>query len=134
MLKVQGLGYKRKVRGTGFKVHGHELRTVRCTLFRFEQATRSIALNDLTAIGAVTAAVSMGYRVPEDISIVGFDNTEIAKYCNPPLTTVNIPTVRQGEIATNMLLELIENRQAEPYSVELHPELIIRKTVSRAKP
>lgn len=76
--------------------------------------TAVIALNDLTAIGAVTAAVSMGYRVPEDISIVGFDNTEIAKYCNPPLTTVNIPTVRQGEIATNMLLELIENGKQSP--------------------
>lgn len=96
--------------------------------------TAVIALNDLTAIGAITAAVGMGYRVPEDVSIVGFDNTEIAKYCNPPLTTVNIPTVRQGEIATNMLFEMIGNRQAEPYSVELHTELIIRKTVNSVNP
>ncbi len=102
-------------------------------LERKKGITAVIALNDLTAIGAIAAAADLGYRVPEDVSIVGFDNTEIAKYSNPPLTTVNIPTVRQGEIATNMLFERIENRQAEPYSVELHTELIIRKSVSRRK-
>jgi len=91
--------------------------------------TAIIALNDFVALGAISAAIEYGLKVPHDISIIGFDNSEVAQHSNPPLTTVNIPTFKQGEIAAQMLIELMNSERAEPYSVELHTELIIRKSV-----
>ncbi len=88
-----------------------------------------ITLNDLVAVGAIAGAESMGRSVPDDVSIVGFDNADISQYTNPPLTTVSIPTLEQGEIAAKMLFGLIEEPGAEPYSVEVRTELIIRESV-----
>jgi len=93
--------------------------------------TAVIALNDLVAVGAIAGAESMGRRVPADLSIVGFDNGAIAPYTSPPLTTVNIPTIRQGEIAAKMLFEMMEEPQGVPHSVEVRTELIVRQSVRR---
>ncbi len=93
--------------------------------------TAVIAMNDLVALGAIAGAEAVGKRVPDDVSVVGFDNTNLSQYTNPPLTTTNIPTIRQGEMAARMLFELMEQPDSDPYSVEIHTELVIRGSVRR---
>jgi LacI family repressor for deo operon, udp, cdd, tsx, nupC, and nupG len=93
--------------------------------------TAIVALNDLVAIGAVAGARTVGLSVPNDLSVVGFDNTDIAKYANPPLTTVAIPTLKQGQIAAKMLFDMLDDPNEHRYSAQLHTELIIRESVRR---
>ncbi|WP_455382925.1 LacI family DNA-binding transcriptional regulator [Salinispira pacifica] len=104
---------------------------IQTLLSRNPDITAVICMNDLVALGAIAGAESAGKHVPADISIVGFDNTSIAQYTNPPLTTTNIPTIRQGEIAARMLFELMEHPSADPYSVEIHTEIVVRDSVRR---
>lgn len=93
--------------------------------------TAAVALNDLVAVGAIAGARSLGLSVPGDISIVGFDNTDAARYSNPPLTSVSIPTFKQGQIAAEMLFNMLDEPEAHRYSVQLHTELILRESVRR---
>lgn len=90
--------------------------------------TATICHNDLVAVGAIAGARSLGLEVPRDLSVAGFDNALFSRYTNPPLTTVNIPTTKQGEIAAKMLIELIEAPSDPLYSVQLQTELIVRES------
>jgi len=68
--------------------------------------------------------------VPEDLSLVGFDNVELSQFVNPPLTTVHIPKQRMGAIAARRLHELIEGQDADvALRIVLGTELIIRHSV-----
>ena len=87
--------------------------------------TALFAGNDRMAIGAMYAAHEHGLHVPEDISIVGFDNTEHSPYCVPPLTTVSQDFHQLGRLAAEHLLSLIEDPQTPVYQRILLPELII---------
>ncbi len=84
-----------------------------------------IAANDASAIGCIKAFNSMGYRIPEDISVTGFDDIELAKYFTPALTTVRNPIARQGIRAVEMLMELIHS-ECEGKTEQLPGELITR--------
>src|SRR5205807_9167651 len=70
--------------------------------------TGVFVLNDLMALGALEAARAAGHRVPEDLSIVGFDDIPFAALANPPLTTVGQPIRELGERAADMLLQVVE--------------------------
>ena len=90
--------------------------------------TAVFACNDLMATGALCAAVEKGYRVPDDISIVGYDDVELASYTSPPLTTIRQPKYEMGVLAVRMLLENInEPNQDFDYRM-LETELVIRKS------
>ncbi|MFL2104719.1 LacI family DNA-binding transcriptional regulator [Desemzia sp. FAM 23991] len=91
--------------------------------------TTFIAGNDLSAIGAIKSLNSLGYSIPEDFSIVGFDNIELLEYFVPKLTTVCNPISQQGERAVEHLLELI-NGEKKGEIIELSGELIIRNSTS----
>jgi len=93
--------------------------------------TAVITLNDMVSVGAIAGARSMGRSVPADISLVGFDDADIARYITPPLTTVRIPTFRQGEIAAGMLFDLIEHPDEPLRSVQIPTELVFRESVRR---
>lgn len=93
--------------------------------------TATICHNDLVAVGAIAGARSLGLEVPRDLSIAGFDNARFSQYTTPPLTTVNIPTVKQGEIAAKMLIDLIDAPSEPRYSVQLQTELIVRESIAR---
>jgi len=82
--------------------------------------------NDLIAIGAMRALQQKGYRIPEDIAIVGFDNLPMCNYINPPLTTINVPKKYMGEMAVVRLLALTEARQFVPVKMEIHTNLVQR--------
>ncbi|KQP19800.1 LacI family DNA-binding transcriptional regulator [Pseudorhodoferax sp. Leaf267] len=84
------------------------------------------AANDLMAIGALCAAHECGVAVPDDLSLVGFDDIELARFTCPPLTTVAQPKQRIANLAVDMLLERIEGRRQEPRKVVLQPELRVR--------
>lgn len=99
-------------------------------LARGMPVTAVITDNDSTALGVLQACDQAGVKVPEDVSLVGFDNVEASEYVNPPLTTVHIPKQRMGAIAARRLHELMEGRDADiTLRITLGTELIIRKSV-----
>ena len=82
--------------------------------------------NDLMAIGALCAAHECGVAVPDELSLVGFDDIELARFACPPLTTVAQPKQRIATMAVDMLLERIEGRRQDVRKVVLQPELRVR--------
>jgi LacI family transcriptional regulator len=92
--------------------------------------TAMICSSDHIALGALGAAYQMGIRVPQDISIVGFDNSNEGEYAVPPLTTLYHPATQIGTLAARYLLERIENPGKRPESRILPQSLISRQSVS----
>ena len=90
--------------------------------------TAVFAYNDISAIGAMRAFQEAGLRVPEDISVVGFDDISIASFSIPPLTTVRQPLEKMGRIAAQTLLDRIEERTAFTPEIAVEPELISRRS------
>ncbi len=82
--------------------------------------------NDLMAVGALRAIRQAGQRVPDDIALVGFDDSQIAAYTDPPLTTVRQPVRTLGSTAVDLLLRLLENDAQAPLRTILPTELVIR--------
>ncbi len=89
--------------------------------------TAVFCYNDLTAIGAALAIREAGLQVPNDISLVGFDDIELAAYVYPPLTTVRQPAYELGHRAMEMVLALLADGQ-EATSVILKGELVVRQS------
>jgi len=89
------------------------------------------AASDMLAVGALAAAREKGFRVPEDVSIAGFDDIDFAAFSNPPLTTVRVPASQMGEMAVDMLMEMIEGNSAEARQITLDTELIVRESCRR---
>ena len=90
--------------------------------------------NDLIAIGAIQALKEAGYRIPEDVSVVGFDDISSAQYVSPPLTTVQVPKTYLGEVAVGRVVQLMEGRSPQPLKVEVFTRLVRRKSVLSAQP
>ncbi len=88
--------------------------------------TAIIAANDLSAFGAMDAIREFGLRIPDDISIIGFDDVPQASFVYPKLTTVRQPLEQMGRIAVKLLLEQIEDQSRPPQRVALATQLIIR--------
>lgn len=90
--------------------------------------TALFAFNDVSAIGAVRALRERGIRVPEDVSVVGFDDVQSAAFQNPALTTVRQPLRTMGTLAAETILAQIASPEEHPPSRELvvDPELIVR--------
>lgn len=86
-----------------------------------------LAGNDLSAIGCIKVLVEEGYQVPEDVSVMGFDDIDIAQYFTPALTTVKNPIARQGVEAVNTLIGLIE-RNEEGSIQMLEGNLVVRNS------
>jgi len=101
-------------------------------LARKRPFTALFAYNDIAAIGSIRAFQEAGLRVPEDISVVGFDDIRIAMHNNPTLTTVRQPLERMGEIAARALLKRIEERGAWVPKIAIEPELVVRDSTAPA--
>lgn len=86
------------------------------------------AISDVFAAAAVKAVKKYGFRVPEDIMVVGFDNIELSTMTSPAITTVSQPRQQMGYTACEMLLEIIDNPLTEVKSIVLDTELIVRET------
>ena len=88
------------------------------------------ACNDLIAVGVLRAAAELKLRVPGDLSLVGFDNIELASYTAPPLTTIAQPTIEIGTKSVTMLIERIKNREREPRRELLASSLVVRSSTA----
>ncbi len=97
-------------------------------LARKQPFSALFAYNDISAIGSLWAFHEAGLRVPEDISVVGFDDTPGAAFSNPPLTTVRQPLVRMGQIAAQTVVDLIEGRGEFVPEIAIEPELVARQS------
>lgn len=106
----------------------------RTLLQNAEPPTAIFAANDLAALGAMDASRECSFRIPDDISIVGFDDIPQASLVYPKLTTVRQPLEQMGQVAVKMLLERIEDRTRPPQRVTLATQLVIRDSCSRYQP
>ncbi|MEU4421859.1 LacI family DNA-binding transcriptional regulator [Actinoplanes sp. NPDC024001] len=97
-----------------------------------DRPTALVAFNDKMAIGALRAAAERGLRVPEDLSVAGFDDIELAEACHPLLTTVRQPLGEMGRMAVNLLLRMLGGHHLEALHVELATELVVRDSTGRA--
>jgi DNA-binding LacI/PurR family transcriptional regulator len=96
--------------------------------------TALVSYNDIAAIGAIRAFMNQGFRVPEDISVVGFDDIQSAAYHNPSLTTIRQPLRQMGIVAARILLQRIRGQATFPDVVPIHPELVIRESTCPPSP
>jgi LacI family transcriptional regulator len=94
--------------------------------------TALFAYNDISAIGALWAFREAGLRVPEDISIVGFDDIPGAAYANPGLTTVRQPLLKMGQIAAQTVVDQIEERAEYVPEIAIEPEFVVRESTGPA--
>ncbi|HWZ77433.1 MAG TPA: LacI family DNA-binding transcriptional regulator [Candidatus Sulfotelmatobacter sp.] len=100
-----------------------------------EPFTALFAFNDISAIGATQALREAGRRIPEDVSVVGFDDIQSAAFQNPGLTTVKQPLRQMGVLAAETLLQRINAPVKQPYPKEIivQPEFIIRGSTGAAR-
>jgi LacI family transcriptional regulator len=99
----------------------------KCWLMEGVELDAVFSGNDESAIGVLAALNCAGKRVPEEIAVVGFDDTDLSRYLNPPLTTVRAPIEQVGRQAIEQLVRLIRGGQAEPL-VLLLTELVVRRS------
>jgi len=95
--------------------------------------TAIFAFNDNLAIGAMRAARARGLRVPEELSIVGFDDTEQAPIVTPALTTVRQPLAEMGRTAVSLLNRLLDKQRVEALGIELATRLVVRESTAPAQ-
>jgi DNA-binding LacI/PurR family transcriptional regulator len=96
--------------------------------------TAIICVNDIMAVGALRELRERGLRVPEDISVTGFDNVKLSEFCFPALTTVHIPRDRIGHIISERLAPHGAQRAAAEQEIVIDPELVVRDSTARARP
>jgi len=93
--------------------------------------TAILAANDAMAIGALQVLKKQGLRVPEDISMVGFDDIKFAAYCDPPLTTIRQPRNEIGELSMQIMLDILNGVSPGTQRHELPHTLVERESVAR---
>jgi len=101
------------------------------SLLATHEFTAVFAANDLSALGVLSALAGAGRRVPDDVSVVGFDDLRLSRYMTPPLTTVHQPAGEIARHATELLLQLASGRTIERMLHLLEPELVVRGSTQR---
>jgi LacI family transcriptional regulator len=96
-------------------------------LRRGKRFTALVAFNDISALGAMTALREAGQKVPEDVSVIGFDDIEFASLAYPPLTTIRQPMQEMGATAAEVLLRKLVNDESVQ-NIRVRPELIVRSS------
>ena len=94
--------------------------------------TALFVANDEMAFGAIGELRRRGLRVPEDVSVVGFDDLFISESYSPPLTTISQPRVEIGRTAMTMLLDIMGARRTAPETIEMRTELVVRQSTGTA--
>jgi DNA-binding LacI/PurR family transcriptional regulator len=103
----------------------------RALLTMAEPPTGLVAINDMYALGAYAGANDLGFSVPEDVSIVGFDDIVMAAIANPPLTTIRQPVASMMQLAVGTLIDRLEGTNAEPAQVVTVPtEIVVRQSTA----
>jgi LacI family transcriptional regulator len=127
-LTAHGIGFRPDLVQNGdFKQHPGYV-AANALLDLADPPTAIFAANDLSAMGVCEAIRSRGLHIPEDMSVIGFDDIPEARLMHPPLTTVRQPLIDMGRLATRMLLEHIQNPNQPASRIVLPTELIIRSS------
>jgi DNA-binding LacI/PurR family transcriptional regulator len=95
--------------------------------------TAIICVNDLMAVGVMKELRDRGLRIPDDISVTGFDNIKLAEFCYPALTTVHIPRDTIGHIVFTSLVPDETGRPLEGREILINPELVVRDSTARVR-
>ncbi|MGA7342119.1 MAG: LacI family DNA-binding transcriptional regulator [Terracidiphilus sp.] len=98
-----------------------------------EPFTAIVAFNDVSAIGAIRALKDFNLRVPEDVSVIGFDDIKAAAFTLPRLTTINQPLEEIGRVATQSLLNRIHKTVPPRDEIMVEPELVVRESTGPVK-
>ena len=88
--------------------------------------TAIICVNDVMAVGALRELRERGIRVPQDVSVTGFDNVQLSEFCYPALTTVHIPRERIGQIICDSLIPQPDRPSAIEHDIVIEPEFVLR--------
>lgn len=138
-------GYRKALEEKGIKKDDY---IIRCSGFNYingseamerllkqkPRMTAVLAFNDTIAIGAMRALNDKGFKVPDDISVIGFDDIELSSFITPRLTTVHFPKHKMAEAVVDLLLKRIENPVIEkPVKKVLPLNLVIRESTSRVR-
>lgn len=102
-------------------------------LARKQTFTALFAYNDISAIGSICALQEAGLRVPDDVSVVGFDDIQSAAYISPTLTTVRQPLIKMGEMAARTLLDRVEGNIKYVAEIAIEPEFVARQSSAQAR-
>jgi LacI family transcriptional regulator, galactose operon repressor len=139
--QLRETGYRRALAAAGVPVDEDLIRvgaydpevsteSARSLLSRDDRPTAVFAANDLSAIATIETARELGLRVPEDLSVVGFDNIPESVLCTPPLTTVDQPIREMGRRAILLLIELMAGEQTGPTHLTLDTSLVVRQSTA----
>jgi len=101
-------------------------------LARDKKLTAVVAANDMLALGCLDATKELGLRVPEDISITGYDDIQFLDRMSPALTTVHVPKYEMGALATQKLLDMIAGDDSSASIVRVQPSLVVRNSTATA--
>ncbi|HMB98436.1 MAG TPA: LacI family DNA-binding transcriptional regulator [Balneolaceae bacterium] len=105
--------------------------TMHCWLQDHPEMTGLFCASDTLAMGALLALYKSNVQVPEQFSVIGFDDLNFSKYLAPPLTTIQQPIFKKGKKAARLLIDQIEKKVTDPININLEPELIIRESSGR---
>lgn len=95
--------------------------------------TAIFCANDLMAIGVLEAAYERGFRVPEDLSVMGYDDQELARYTHPPLSTLVLPNYEMGQRAAEILIDMaVHGKASRPMTIKIDGPLVPRGTTGQA--
>lgn len=134
-------GYRRAMKAAGLSVdenliqpggfnHDVSIPAARGLLTAADRPTAVFAGNDLSAIATIEVAAELGLRIPQDLSVVGFDNIPESAVCFPPLTTVDQPIRIMGQRAVDLLIRLIRGEPTDCTHVTLPTDLVIRQSTA----
>lgn len=138
-------GYRDALAAAGIEAKEAWVRTASSHRFRSEDAVEGQAMlpgllrtgitavfcyNDLIAVGALMACRELALRVPEQLSVIGYDDVDVARFVTPPLTTVHQPKLRLGMLAMQMLLDILDGKPVQ--SQRLPTDLVVRASTGPA--
>jgi LacI family transcriptional regulator len=115
-----------------FKIEGGK-RSALEILAADDLPTAVVAANDLTAFGAMSEFRRAGLNVPQDISVIGFDDIDFASLIEPALTTVNLPRQELGRLAIEALMTMLSSPTQHGVELSISTQLVVRQTTSPAR-
>jgi len=139
-------GYLRALEEIGLGIDSHNVRLIECECeaeggYAAFQAlwhgrwkpTAVVAMADIIAIGVLYAARDLGVHIPEEVSLIGYDDLTPSRLTCPALTTVRQPTIEKGRVAARLLIDLVEGQPVESEHIVLPVELVQRESFRSLK-
>jgi LacI family transcriptional regulator len=137
-------GFRRAMAAAGMSIGGHQ--TINAADFTHDAGDKAtaallehyrpdalICANDLLAIGAMRALRTAGVRIPDEVAVVGIDDTELAELATPALTSVSLGSEDRGRIAATMLLDRLADRERPTQRASVQPKLVVRASSDPVK-